>query len=96
MRLGIAQVTATAAPLRGVNGCHQWNAMAMLESDGVSPHTAHTSNPVPLLLTAEKLTLREAGELSDLAPTCLHLLGISAPPEMTGRTLVQDTGGHLS
>jgi 2,3-bisphosphoglycerate-independent phosphoglycerate mutase len=64
------------------------NAEVLLESDGVSPHTAHTSNPVPLVLTDESLTLREGGQLSDLAPTILDLLGIKAPPEMTGRLLV--------
>jgi 2,3-bisphosphoglycerate-independent phosphoglycerate mutase len=54
----------------------------------VSPHTAHTTNPVPLLLTDPGLTLRDRGELADLAPTVLHLLGIEAPSEMTGEDLV--------
>ena len=43
----------------------------MLEADGVSPHTAHTTNPVPLIVTENGLKLREDGELSDLAPTVL-------------------------
>ena len=43
----------------------------MLEPDGVSPHTAHTTNPVPLVVTDTKLRLRDGGELSDLAPTIL-------------------------
>jgi 2,3-bisphosphoglycerate-independent phosphoglycerate mutase len=64
------------------------NAETMLADDGVSPHTAHTTNPVPLVVTAPGIGLREGGELSDLAPTCLDLLGIPLPPEMTGRTLV--------
>ena len=55
----------------------------MLEADGVSPHTAHTTNPVPFVVTADGAEVRD-GELSDLAPTCLELLGIPAPPEMTG------------
>ena len=63
------------------------NAEVMLEPDGVSPHTAHTSNPVPLLVTDEAVRLREGGELSDLAPTVLRLLGIPAPREMTGMPL---------
>jgi 2,3-bisphosphoglycerate-independent phosphoglycerate mutase len=64
------------------------NAEMMLAEDGVSPHTAHTTNPVPLVVTATGVRLREGGELSDLAPTCLDLLGIPQPPEMTGRSLI--------
>ena len=63
------------------------NAETMLEPDGVSPFTAHTTNPVPLVLTAPGVGLGP-GELADLAPTCLDLLGIPAPAEMTGRSLV--------
>jgi 2,3-bisphosphoglycerate-independent phosphoglycerate mutase len=64
------------------------NAETMLAEDGVSPHTAHTTNPVPLVVTDPGVTLREGGELSDLAPTCLGLLGVAAPPDMTGRDLL--------
>jgi len=60
------------------------NAEVMLEADGRSPHTAHTSNPVPLVVTDEGLELREGGELSDLAPTILVLLGVPIPRAMTG------------
>jgi 2,3-bisphosphoglycerate-independent phosphoglycerate mutase len=60
------------------------NAEVMLEADGVSPHTAHTTNRVPLIVTDERLELREEGELSDLAPTILTLLGVPVPVEMTG------------
>jgi 2,3-bisphosphoglycerate-independent phosphoglycerate mutase len=67
------------------------NAEQMLEADGVSPHTAHTSNPVPLIVTDPALTLREGGELSDLVPTVLHLLGLEQPPQMTGKSLVKST-----
>jgi 2,3-bisphosphoglycerate-independent phosphoglycerate mutase len=65
------------------------NAEKLLEDDGVSPHTAHTTNLVPLILTAPGLTLRE-GELSDLAPTALALLGYDPPRQMTGRNVVAD------
>ncbi len=65
------------------------NAEHLLEADGVSPHTAHTSNPVPLLVTGEDLSLRDGGELADLAPTCLELLGVRSPKVMTGRSLVR-------
>ncbi len=65
------------------------NAETMLADDGVSPHTAHTTNPVPLVVTLPGAALADGGELSDLAPTCLHLLGIEQPEEMTGRALVK-------
>jgi len=67
------------------------NAEKMLEDDGVSPHTAHTTSPVPLVLTLPDVDLREDGELSDLVPTALDLLGLEQPREMTGRTLVRTT-----
>jgi 2,3-bisphosphoglycerate-independent phosphoglycerate mutase len=63
------------------------NAEQMLEADGVSPHTAHTSNPVPLIVTQREAKLREDGELSDLAPTALAYLGLKKPLQMTGRNL---------
>jgi 2,3-bisphosphoglycerate-independent phosphoglycerate mutase len=63
------------------------NAEQMLADDGVSPHTAHTSNPVPLIITDAEVTLREAGELSDLAPTVLGFLVFKQPLQMTGRSL---------
>ncbi len=63
------------------------NAEKLFEDDGVSPHTAHTTNPVPLILTEKGATLRP-GELSDLAPTALALLGVEQPSEMTGQDLV--------
>jgi 2,3-bisphosphoglycerate-independent phosphoglycerate mutase len=67
------------------------NADHMLEPDG-SPNTAHSMNPVPLIVTAEEVSaLREDGTLADIAPTVLALLGQEQPPAMTGRTLVQET-----
>jgi 2,3-bisphosphoglycerate-independent phosphoglycerate mutase len=65
------------------------NAEKMLEDDGVSPHTAHTTSPVPLVLTAEDGAL-EPGELSDLVPTALALLGIPQPDEMSGTSLLHE------
>jgi 2,3-bisphosphoglycerate-independent phosphoglycerate mutase len=64
------------------------NAEQMLTEDGLSPHTAHTTNPVPLVVTHAEVTLREGGELADLAPTCLELLGVPEPAAMTGRSLL--------
>jgi len=63
------------------------NAEVMLEPDGTSPHTAHTSNPVPLVVTDEEIELQDNGELSDLAPTVLGMLGLEIPSDMTGRPL---------
>ena len=64
------------------------NAEKMLEADGISPHTAHTTNPVPLVLTAVDAGLRGGGSLADLAPTVLALLGQPIPTAMTGTPLV--------
>ena len=64
------------------------NADHMLEPDG-SPNTAHSLNPVPLIVTLEDAKLDPApGILADVAPTVLALLGIAQPPEMTGRSLL--------
>jgi 2,3-bisphosphoglycerate-independent phosphoglycerate mutase len=66
------------------------NAEHMLEDDG-SPHTAHTSNPVPLIATSADLSLSE-GELSDLAPTVFSLLRLAKPLQMTGKILPRNRG----
>jgi 2,3-bisphosphoglycerate-independent phosphoglycerate mutase len=63
------------------------NADNMLEPDG-SPNTAHSLNPVPLIVTVGGLSLRGEGVLADVAPTVLELLGIPQPDEMTGRSLI--------
>lgn len=53
------------------------------------PMTAHTTNPVPVIVTEKGLILREDGILGDLAPTILDLLKVSQPEEMTGSTLIK-------
>jgi len=63
------------------------NAEQMLEEDGKSPHTAHTTNLVPLVLTSREHALEDGGGLSDLAPTVLGLLGLEIPAEVTGAHL---------
>jgi 2,3-bisphosphoglycerate-independent phosphoglycerate mutase len=63
------------------------NADHMLEPDG-SPNTAHSLNPVPLILTVPGLSLREGGVLADVAPTLLQVLGIEQPAAMTGSSLI--------
>ena len=62
------------------------NADHMLEPDG-SPNTAHSMNPVPLIVTADVGELREGGILADVAPTVLALMGQEQPSEMTGEAL---------
>jgi 2,3-bisphosphoglycerate-independent phosphoglycerate mutase len=64
------------------------NADHMLEPDG-SPNTAHSLNPVPLVITVEGVALRDGGVLADVAPTALELLGLEQPAAMTGRSLLQ-------
>jgi len=67
------------------------NADHMLEPDG-SPNTAHSLNPVPLIVTAlGEISLHaDGGILADVAPTVLELLGIGQPAAMTGRSLIEN------
>jgi 2,3-bisphosphoglycerate-independent phosphoglycerate mutase len=58
----------------------------MLEPDG-SPNTAHSTNPVPVIVTDTGVELRDGGILADVAPTALDLLGIPQPEAMTGSSL---------
>jgi len=65
------------------------NSDHMLEPDG-SPNTAHSLNPVPLIVTSTGVSLREQGGiLADVAPTVLQALGIEQPQAMTGRSLIE-------
>ncbi|TMK41381.1 MAG: 2,3-bisphosphoglycerate-independent phosphoglycerate mutase [Actinobacteria bacterium] len=63
------------------------NADHMLEPDG-SPNTAHSLNPVPVIVTSSGVRLRDEGILADVAPTLLELLGLSPAPGMTGHSLL--------
>jgi 2,3-bisphosphoglycerate-independent phosphoglycerate mutase len=63
------------------------NADHMLEPDG-SPNTAHSLNPVPVIVTVPNLDLRSGGVLADVAPTLLEMMGIDQPDEMTGESLI--------
>ena len=65
------------------------NAEQMLEADGTSPHTAHTTNPVPLVVTKNGIALAANGELADLVPTALDLLGFAQPLQMSGKSLLR-------
>jgi 2,3-bisphosphoglycerate-independent phosphoglycerate mutase len=65
------------------------NCEVMVDPVTGGPHTAHTTNPVPVILVGgpPDATLR-AGRLADLAPTLLQLMQLPQPPEMTGQTLI--------
>ena len=66
------------------------NAEQMIDYKTGEPHTAHTTNPVPIILVSAnpKYKLKENGKLADLAPTMLDLMGIEQPKEMTGESLL--------
>jgi len=70
------------------------NAEMMFNGGADKPHTAHTSNPVPFIVSAaaaEDVTVRD-GRLADVAPTLLALLGLACPAEMTGTSLLVASG----
>jgi 2,3-bisphosphoglycerate-independent phosphoglycerate mutase len=67
------------------------NIEMMSDKTTGQPHTAHTTDPVPFIITAKKLKLRKSGILADVAPTVLDLMGISIPAEMTGKSLILPT-----
>jgi 2,3-bisphosphoglycerate-independent phosphoglycerate mutase len=64
------------------------NVEQMLDESTGQQHTAHTTNPVPLLLHGRRARMEENGSLRDIAPTMLYLLGLQQPDVMTGRALV--------
>jgi 2,3-bisphosphoglycerate-independent phosphoglycerate mutase len=85
--LGVIVAAVEAAGGVALVTADHGNAEQMLEPDG-SPHTAHTTNPVPLVVTLPRARLRDGGKLGDLAPTVLGLLGLAPTPEMTGQNLL--------
>ena len=85
----LARVVGAVEALNGVCvvTADHGNAEHMLEPDG-RPHTAHTTNPVPFVVTTDEGPLTGGGTLADLVPTCLDLLGIEPPAAMKGRNLL--------
>ena len=69
------------------------NAEQMIDPKAGQVHTAHTTNPVPLIYVGHAATaLLENGALCDVAPTLLQIMGLPQPPEMTGRSLLPAAG----
>jgi 2,3-bisphosphoglycerate-independent phosphoglycerate mutase len=68
------------------------NCETMVDPDTGEPHTAHTTNPVPVVLIGAEngVNLRSGGRLADIAPTLLALMGLPQPVEMTGISLIED------
>jgi 2,3-bisphosphoglycerate-independent phosphoglycerate mutase len=64
------------------------NAEQMRDASGVTPWTAHTTNPVNLIVVGGDIKSVRDGGLADVAPTMLKILGIKQPQEMTGHSLV--------
>ena len=60
----------------------------MIDYKTGEPHTAHTTNLVPLILVGKKDVKLKEGKLADLAPTMLELMGLEKPAEMTGESLI--------
>ena len=65
------------------------NAEQMIDLKTGEPHTAHTTNPVPLILVGMDDVKLKEGKLADLAPTMLDIMGLEKPEEMTGNTLIE-------
>ena len=65
------------------------NAEQMIDYKTGEPHTAHTTNPVPLILVGMEDVKIKEGKLADLAPTMLDIMGLAKPEEMTGESLIE-------
>jgi len=87
----VVEAVARAGGVALVTADHG-NAEQMLEADGRSPHTAHTTNSVPLIVTDPSAVLRDGGELSDLSPIVLGFIGYEQPLQMTGKNLTTPAG----
>ena len=65
------------------------NAECMFDEKTGQPHTAHTSDPVPLVYIGRNAKMiNQQGCLADIAPTILYLMGLKQPVEMTGKNLL--------
>lgn len=89
--LGRVLAAAEAAGYHSLVIADHGNSDIMKNEDG-SVHTAHTTNPVPVVYVGPdtSLQLRDGGKLGDVAPTLLHFMNIAAPEDMTGEVLVAE------
>ena len=65
------------------------NSEQMVDYKTGEPHTAHTTNPVPLILVGKDDVKLKEGKLADLAPTMLDLMELEIPKEMTGESIIE-------
>jgi 2,3-bisphosphoglycerate-independent phosphoglycerate mutase len=72
------------------------NCELMKDPETGGPHTAHTTNPVPVVLMGGGATAIQDGRLADLAPTMLDLMGVPQPAEMTGRSIIRQTAARAA
>ena len=86
----VGQVVEATSEMGGITliTADHGNADRMLEEDGETPYTAHTTSPVPFYIVGASVKLRN-GRLSDIAPTMLDLMGLQKPAEMDGETLIE-------
>ena len=87
---GVGKVVAAIQQMGGqclITADHG-NVDQMLDADGTTPFTAHSTNPVPLVMIGHAGKLMEGGVLADLAPTLLEMMGLKQPEEMTGHSLI--------
>ncbi len=89
---GLGRVVSTLGQVGGamIVTADHGNCETMIDPVTGGPHTAHTLNPVPVILYGGPggATLRDGGRLADLAPTLLQLMGLDQPAEMTGKSLI--------
>ena len=86
---GVGKVVEATTKMGGVSliTADHGNADRMLDDDGVTPYTAHTTSLVPFYIVGADVKLRD-GRLADIAPTMLDLMGLEKPAEMDGETLI--------
>ncbi|MDZ3822563.1 MAG: 2,3-bisphosphoglycerate-independent phosphoglycerate mutase [Pseudoxanthomonas sp.] len=90
--LGVLEQAVLAAGGEMLVTADHGNLELMRDHESGQPHTAHTAGPVPLLHVGRRAPrLIDGGALRDVAPTVLALMGLPAPPEMSGRSLVART-----
>ena len=87
----VNQVVEATSKMGGVSliTADHGNAERMVDEDGVTPYTAHTTNLLPFYIVGADVKLRD-GRLADIAPTMLDLMGLEKPAEMDGETLIEN------